>query len=539
MSSPETPMTEIVPALLERHLAERRDHVAFFAGERRITYGEFAAHCRKTAAWLADQGIGPGDRVAVWLVNRIEWLALLFGLARIGAAAVALNTRYRAAELQTILDRSGARLLVLQHNFRKIDFPAVLQGVDAAAVRSLERVAVVDADADTPSLVLGKPTIPFEAFERPPGEPVDHSRPDAPVVLFTTSGTTTGPKLVVHSQRTIAFHSRRVASAFGFEEPDACLLGALPFCGVYGFNSALAALTAGAPVVLMETFEAGPAVDLIRRHRVTHAFGSDEMYRRILELAPGHDPFPTVRLFGFAAFNPGAADFARVAWDKRVPLVGLYGSSEVQALFSLQPKSAPLSERIEGGGQPAAGSEAEIRIRDVDTAELLPPGRSGEIEIGAPSNFVGYWNDPGATADAVGRDGFFRTGDIGRLRADGAFVYETRRGDAIRLGGYLVSPSEIEEALKRIPGVGDVQVVGVEIAGQPRCVAFVVPVAAAAPREADVVAAAAAQMAGFKVPARVWFVDEFPTTESANGVKIQRTRLRDMALERLRQGNAA
>ncbi|HTO51159.1 MAG TPA: AMP-binding protein, partial [Burkholderiales bacterium] len=303
-------MIETVPALLEQHLAERPGRVAFLDGDRQITYREFAALCGKTAAWLADQGIGRGDRVAVWLVNRIEWLALFFGLARAGAALVALNTRYRAAELQTVLDRSGARMLVLQHNFRKIDFPAVLQGVDPGAVRALERVAVVDSDADTPSLVLGKPTMPFRAFEHRADETTDHSRPDAPVALFTTSGTTKGPKLVVHSQRTIAFHSRRAASAFGFEEPGACLLGALPFCGVYGFNSTLAAFAAGAPIVLMETFEAGPAVELIRRHRVTHAFGSDEMYRRILELAPGHDPFPSVRLFGFAAFNPGAADFA-------------------------------------------------------------------------------------------------------------------------------------------------------------------------------------------------------------------------------------
>ena len=526
-------MTETVPALLERHLAERPDGVAFLDGDRRISYREFAALCGKTAGWLADQGIGPGDRVAVWLVNRIEWLALFFGLARLGAALVALNTRYRATELQTVLARSGARLLVLQHDFRKIDFPAVLAGVDAGALPALERVAVVDADAATPPRILGKPVVPFRAFERTTEETADRARPDAPVALFTTSGTTKGPKLVVHSQRTIAYHIRRAASAFGFDEPGACLLGALPFCGVYGFDSTLAAFAVGAPVVLMDTFEAGPAVELVRRHRVTHAFGSDEMYRRMLEVAPGHDPFPSVRLFGFAAFNPGAADFARAAWDKRVPLVGLYGSSEVQALFSVQSPSAPFPQRIEGGGWPVAGSDAQVRVRDVDTGELLAPGKSGEIEIRAPGNFVGYWNDPGATAEVVGQDGFFRTGDIGQLRADGAFVYETRRGDAIRLGGYLVSPAEIEETLRTIPGVGDVQVVAVAIAGQPRAVAFVVPAPGAAPREADIIAAAAAQMAGFKVPARVWFVDAFPTTDSPNGLKIQRARLRDMALERL------
>jgi fatty-acyl-CoA synthase len=337
----------------------------------------------------------------------------------------------------------------------------------------------------------------------------------------------------MHPQRTLVFHSLQVAKAFGLEAPGARLLAAVPFCGVYGFTSALGAFAGGAPIVMMETFDAAAAVALVRRHAVTHLFGSDEIYRRMLELAPGHDPFPSARVFGYAVFNPGGAELAREAWAKRVPLFGLYGSSEVQALFSIQEAHAPLERRIEAGGRPAAGALAQIRIRDVETGELLPPERSGEIEIRAPGNFTGYWNDAAATAEAVHADGFFRTGDIGRLREDGTFLYETRKGDAMRLGGYLVSPLEIEDALKGLPGVADVQVVAVEISGHARCVAFVIP-AAPAPREAELLAAAARRMAAFKVPARVWFVGEFPTTESANGVKIQRGKLREMALERLR-----
>ena len=182
--------------------------------------------------------------------------------------------------------------------------------------------------------------------------------------------------------------------------------------------------------------------------------------------------------------------------------------------------------------------QAAIRIRDVDSGELLPPGRSGEIEIRAPGNFAGYWNDPGATAEAISPDGFFRTGDIGHLRDDGSFVYEARRGDAMRLAGFLVSPLEIEDVLKQLDGVADVQVIAVEISGQARCVAFVIPAGERAPSEADLVAAASRRLAGFKVPARVWFVDEFPTTQSANGVKIQRGKLHEMARERLSQSGS-
>ena len=287
-----------------------------------------------------------------------------------------------------------------------------------------------------------------------------------------------------------------------------------------------------APAIIMDVFDGARAVDLVRRHAVTHAFGSDEMYRRMADAVAGQDPFPSARMFGFAIFQPGAVEFAQAAWAKRIPLIGLYGSSEVQALFSVQSNSLPLEQRIAGGGRPAS-EEAEVRIRDIDTGELAPVGASGEIEIRAPSNFIGYLNNPDATAEAVRTDRFFRTGDIGHLREDGTFVYETRKGDAIRLGGFLVNPVEIEDALKRIPAVTDVQVIAVEISGQLRPVAFVVPAAGTTLTEDEVIAAARSIIAAFKVPARVWFVDEFPTTQSANGTKVQRSKFREMALERL------
>ena len=516
--------------LSSQHAFQR---IGFLDGERRITFGEFDALARKTAGWLAAQGIARGDRVAVWLVNRIEWLALLFGAARIGAAIVAINTRYRAAEMSYLLERSGARLLVLQHNFRKIDFAAVL-GEIANPARSLERVAVVDADRATPEKILDRPVVGFDAFEAAVAPAPAVADADAVVAMFTTSGTTKGPKLVMHSQRGIVAHARAVATAMGLEQEGACLLAALPFCGVFGFCGATAALAAGAPLVLADTFDAAEAVRLVHRHSVTHMFGSDEMYRRMLQLAPAHDPFPSARVFGYAAFNPGGEEFAREGWRKRVPFFGLYGSSEVQALFSIQRAHAPLDERIQGGGAPVAGLKAEVRVRDVDTAQLLPAGKSGELEIRAPGNFVGYWNDPQATAQAIGSDGFFRTGDIGSVRGDGTFVYETRRGDAMRLAGFLVSPMEIEEVIKEHAGVADVQVVAVEIAGHARCVAFVIPAAHGPASDADVIAIASRRLAAFKVPARVWFVAEFPTTQSANGVKIQRGKLREMALANLK-----
>lgn len=524
-----------MPELLAHHVARHPGDVAFVDGEREITYGEFNIMCRKTAVWLAAQGIGPGDKVAVWLVNRVEWLTLYFGLSHIGATLVAVNTRYRSHELEYILERSQAKLLVLELNFRKIDFPAVLAGVDSGSVQSLERVAVLNAaSADLPDSILGKPTTAFNLDDLADGDVAFTGGSDSLSILFTTSGTTSGPKLVMHQQRTVTLHSQRVAKSYGFEEDGVRLLAALPFCGVFGFNAVFGAFAAGKPVVLMDTFDGAEAARLIAHHGITHVFGSDEMFRLIVSHAVGDIPFPSARVFGFASFQPGVDELGCDAWRRKIPMFGLYGSSEVQALFSLQRIDQPVLERIKGGGLPAYAG-AEIRIRDIDTGEILPVGQSGAIEIRSDSNFVGYLNNQEATQKAIDKDGFFSTGDVGYLRGDGSFVYITRQGDAIRLAGYLVSPVEVEDVLKSQPGVASAQVVGVELNGQMRCAAFVILEPGHTLDEASLKAGVANTLAAFKVPVRIWDVPEFPTTQSSNGAKIQRTKLRDMAIQRIEE----
>lgn len=521
-----------IAELLSRNVAQRGDSIAFIDGHNEITYRQFDRMVRNTASWLDAQGIVAGDKVAVWLVNRIEWMALYFGLAHIGAAMMPVNTRYRSHELEYILDRSQAKMLVLQLNFRKIDFPAVLRDVSHAAASYLERVALVDVDCNAPAEILGKPTLSFDINALADRQVPVTGNADALSILFTTSGTTSGPKLVMHPQRTLTLHSQTVAKAYGFEEDDVRLLAALPFCGVFGFCAALAAFAAGKPIVLMDTFDGPTAAQLINQHRITHLFGSDEMYRRVIENVDGHDPFPSARVFGFATFHPGVVDFGQSAWSRRIPMLGLYGSSEVQALFSLQQQGRSVLERIEGGGLPA-GKDSELRVRDIDTGALLPSGVSGVLEIRAATNFIGYFNAPEATAKAIDKEGFFRTGDIGFLRNDGSFVYQTRQGDAIRLGGYLVSPTEIEDAIKALPGVADVQVVAVDIDRQTRAVAFAIALPGKELNEKQMIASTAAVLAAFKVPAYIWTVEEFPTTQSSNGTKIQRGKLRDMAIQRM------
>lgn len=518
--------------LLAERFASAPDSVAFVDGASPVTTVEFATLCAQAAAWLRHEGIGAGDRVAVWMVNRVEWLALYFGLSRIGAILVSVNTRYRSEEVTHILAQSGAKMLVLQPGFRRIDFAAVLAGVDAARLPTLRKIAVCRTgdvvgrllDRDTVPLQLAGMDVQFEAG------PVDA---DAPSILFTTSGTTKGPKMVAHSQRTISGHARHCAKAIGLDQPAAAMLAMLPLCGVFGLNGALAAFAGQAPVILVDSFQEDAVAKLLNDHQITHTFGSDDMYKRIIDRLPGDRPLPHARLFGFGAFTSAFNDYALACWQRGIPLTGLYGSSEVLACWSAQSTAFPVEQRVEGGGVPVAGAAAGVRIRDNDSLCLLPAGQLGEIEIRGPSNFIGYFQNPDATAEALTDDGFFRTGDLGYLREDGSLVYQARMGDAVRLGGFLVNPMEIEEVLKQFPGVQDAQVVAVQIDGQLRPVAFVIAVEAGTFHMEDLLAQSRERMAAFKVPARVWLVDTYPVTQSANGVKTQRNKLREWALERL------
>lgn len=536
-------------SILQPHLEHSPHESMLIQDGQSISYQQFDRLVQHTELWLIQNGVREGDHVAVWLINRAEWLALLFALTRVGATLVAVNTKYRSHELQYILMHSQAKLLILQLNFGKIDFAEVLSGVDAASLPHLKSIAVIDADLHTPDTLLDRPVTGWNANTQ--SEQVSDSRisanPEAPAVFFTTSGTTKGPKLVIHSQRTLSEHSRHIAAGYQFNQPGNKLLAALPLCGVFGLNSALGAIASGIPVVLMDFFDVETATSLIKQHTVTHIFGSDEMLRMFVAHTSDQIPFPSLKLFGFASFSPRFIELAETLIPRGFPMRGLYGSSEVQALFALQQANLPIEERALGGGMPASGPLAHIRARDPETGVLSAHGVAGELEIKSPTLFCGYFNNPYATADAFTIDGYFKTGDLGYTRPDGSFVYLARMGDTMRIGGFLVDPSEIEHVLAQQPEIQSAQVVGMEIDGKLRPVAFVIARDHALrnaseadelhnrPFIAGILTRVGTQLAKFKIPARLWFVDAFPATASANGLKFQRVKLREMAQLKLSQ----
>jgi len=216
-------------------------------------------------------------------------------------------------------------------------------------------------------------------------------------------------------------------------------------------------------------------------------------------------------------------------------LYGLYGMSELQAFFSQQPESAPFERRILGGGVPVSRAAA-VRVRDPESGELLPHGEQGELELRGPSMMMEYFGNPEETAEAFTPDGYLRSGDMGYTTKDGGFVFLARMGDVLRLGGFLVAPAEIEAHIGSHPGVDRCQVVGVTTSDGPRAVAFVILRAGVEFDEDALRRHCLDGLARFKAPTRVFALDDFPTTMSANGTKIQRARLRDMAQAAIEKG---
>jgi fatty-acyl-CoA synthase len=516
-------------SLLDGRTPRLPEAVALLDRDRPVTHTALADEAARLAAGFRSIGVGAGDRVALWLPNLPAWLATFFACGRLGAIAVSVNTRFRSHEVQDIVGRAGCKAIVFWPGFRNIDFAGILAECDPGALGTLTHaVAYAEGDEPVPDRVHGREVVAYRALvER---EPMRETvgRPESGCVIFTTSGTTKAPKFVLHDQRTVLHHAHDVARGFGYEAPDARVLVTAPLCGVFGFTNAMGALAAGAPIVMYPTFDAAESALAVLRHGVTHTHASDEMIGRMLEAVPGTPAFPSARFFGYASFSPAYADLPQRAEARGLTVVGLYGMSEVHALMARQSEAAPFAERVLAGGRCVA-PEGRVRARDPASGTIQPHGVAGELELKVPSCMVGYFGDEAATRGAFTADGYLRTGDLGYSTAENAFVFLARLGDALRLGGFLVSPEEIEDVLQAHPSVAAAQVVGVDTPAGTKAFAFVIVKPGAHCDAAVLIDHCAARLAKFKVPVRVESIDAFPVTPGANATKIQKSKLRELA----------
>ncbi|MFM0740564.1 AMP-binding protein [Paraburkholderia xenovorans] len=485
-------------------------------GEQSFSRGELAAAAAAAANSLLSAGFKSGDVLAVWLPDSPAWLQLLFAAAAIGVIVVPVSTRYRLAEADHTIQQSRAKGLVVPTRFLDYDYQAAAHTLESDNP-ALDYVLNVDIDAGFIRTGDSKPQLLAGASLQ------------SPFITFSTSGTTGHPKLALHTQAGIANHARNVARELEVLPGDV-MLCALPLYGVLGFVQALAAIAAGAACVLMPVFKGEDAARAIEAHGVTHSFGSDGLFDRIFD-ATGYS-LASWRRGGFTEFaGLGPAICKKAEQELNLLLTGLYGMSECLALTVTRYPHDDPRVRALGGGSPVS-PEIRLRVLDVDSGLEVEDGEKGELQISGYNVMTGYLHNEAATASAFTPDGWFRTGDLVQRTADG-FIYLARLNDGLRLSGYLVDPSEIEHFLNRHEGVIGAQVVAVKKPGVGDVAVAFVRTTDAALAEADLLAYCKAGISNYKVPKRIVFVDEFPEKAGPNGVKILKTRLREMAAAEL------
>ncbi len=503
---------------------------ALIEATRTTSFAALDNLARRVATGLAALGIGIGDPVALWLPNTPAHYALTFAIWRVGATVVGVNTRFRAKEVEDIVGRTGAKALVYWPGFKDIDFEAILNSIDPELLTKLELVIAHDADGapDVPGCVLGRPVTRLSGLADASPMVEDHGSPNRPAQIFTTSGTTSAPKFVLHAHASLREHAKRVAAHWQADAEDAVLFQTAPLCGTVGLVNLTISAAARSPQVIQALFDPAEAGELIKRKKVTHLIITDEVLVRMLEGEAAQRPYPSLRLVVAFGVNPPLAEHLAAFERAGIFANNAYGMSECLAYFALRPRDVPLAEAMHGGGfviNPASG----MRIRNTDTGALCQPEEPGELEVCGPTLMLEYADNPDANAKAWTADGWLRTGDLGYLRADGCLVYISRINDMLRLSGFLVSPAEIEAELEKEPAVEKAQVISINTERGVRAFGFVELAAGASFDEAALIARCREQLANYKCPIRVVAIDEWPLAISPNTIKIQRVKLRDRA----------
>ena len=524
-------------SLLSRHAQATPNRVAFRDKDHSLDYASLLAEVDRVAGVMASQGARRGDRLALWMPNGVEWLVTFLACARLGITVVAVNTRFKEHEVGQLLQRGRCAWLAFWPAFKGLPFVETLRRVDPAIVGQLKGILVVGADTETESgtqviqpLRAEWPALNFIPYAN--AETTLHiaepGQEDDGALVYTTSGTTSAPKLVLHRQKGLIHHGEIAAAAYGVTQASVVLIAA-PMCGAFGFSTMLSGLIPGATLVSLAVFDAKTTVQQIGDYGVTHTFANNELIDMLLKETAGNPhPFPTLQYAGYASFAPSMDDLPERARDAGIPIAGLYGSSELQALVAGQRLDIDWQYRRAAGGT-VASPDGRVRAVDPETGDVLPHGAIGQIEIKAPSLMSEYLDNPDATRKAIRPDGFFGTGDLGFTVDERTFIFQGRDGEHLRLAGFLVNPMEIEAFIRGINGVQAAQVVGAEREGKTVPIAFVIPAPEAHLTEEAIIQACQTSMAKFKVPARVIFVEQFPMVQSANSNKVQKHELRKMA----------
>ncbi|WP_051796384.1 FadD3 family acyl-CoA ligase [Streptomyces sp. NRRL S-87] len=519
-----------VPRLVREAAARYADREAVVDGRVRVTYAELGERVERAAAACLAAGTEPGDRVAVWAPNSLDWIVAALGAVSAGAVLVPLNTRFKGAEAAYVLDSSRARLLFVTGTFLGTSYVASLRRAAGdgpgtgplPGLPHLEEAVVLAEDAPAgfrtwKDFLAGGDAVAADAVRRR----AEAVPADAPSDIVFTSGTTGRPKgaVITHAQ---SLRCYQVWSELaGLREGDRYLI-VNPFFHTFGYKAGIiACLMRGATMVPQPVFDVDTVLANIAAERISVLPGPPTLHQSILDHpARDHHDLSALRLVVTGAAVVPLRLVERLRGELRIRTVlTAYGLSEASGIVTMCRRGDPAETVAETSGRAIPGTEVRV-VAGEDPGRALPPGEPGEVWVRGHHVMSGYFEDPEATAAAVTPDGWLRTGDVGVLDARGNLRITDRIKDMFIVGGFNAYPAEIEQLLGLHPDVADVAVVGVP---DPRLgevgKAYVVRRPGATLTADDLVAWSRREMANYKVPRTVEFVAELPRNASGKVLK--------------------
>jgi fatty-acyl-CoA synthase len=517
---PALPLLELTIGDLLHRTADRfgdRLAVASRHQYERLTWAELSDEADCVARGLWSLGIRRGDRVGLWSTNCIEWIVMHMACARAGAALVNVNPSYRSHELQFTLTRSRMKALFLWHSDKRADYEEILGRARHGLNLKLEHTIYFDSPE-------------WLALKYTPGELPAHVSVDDVANIQYTSGTTGLPKGVMLTHHNIVNNGQFLAQGFHYTEEDRIVVP-VPLFHCYGcVIGTMSALNSGAAIILPNwTFDPRATLKAVHDERATSVYGVPAMY--VAEMA-----LPDFAGYDLTSLRTGMMSGAPcpVELMKRVlgemhcgELVIAYGQTETSPVVTMSDAADSIEIRVNTVGR--AMPQTEIQIASTVTGETLPAGMQGEVCVRGYALMKGYDGDAEGTAQVIREDGWLRTGDLGIMREDGCINLTGRSRDVIIRGGENIYPREVEEFLYTHPKVDEVQVVGIPNARLGEIVAAWVRLKPGLDAtEEEIKEFCRGQIAYYKIPEHVRFVDDFPATLSG---KIQRYKIREFEIE--------
>jgi len=513
-----------VGGLLRDQTARRGDAPFLESGGRVSSFSEVDRAADAMAAGLHQLGVEAGDRIAVDLPNWREFAVSVAAAARLDAVVVPLNPRYTPRELQFMLRNSEATVVVSAERFGGTDYLQLFESLlfELPDLQYLVTVGEEDLWYDD-RIFQFEDLVSSGRGRELPATSVEVE--DEPFAIIYTPGTTGKPKGVCLSHANLVRTARATAGALRLG-PDDATLCCVPLFHIFGLGAAfLTALVSGGRLILQDEFDAGEVLELVERQGVTVLHGVPTMFvMELRELArrgeAGRRPDLSSLRTGIVAGAPVSPELIERARAELVPDLEIaYGLTETSPTVSVTRPDDPPEKRTRTVGRPLEG--VEVRVLD-ESGEVVPAGSVGELSVRGYNVMLGYFRQPGETADAFTRDGFLRTGDLATTGPDGYLRVVGRKGDVIIRGGYNVHPREVEDHLRSHPAVLDVVVVGVpnEVLGEMVC-ACVRPVEGALITGEELRQYCRDDLTDYKVPDLVRFMDVFPVTPAGKPKRVE------------------